>query len=84
MSTDSLSRATAICERWLGELGQVDKWNFCLSAARMPRIGRGYHVKTTPPDAQPGIQGQGGIGGHQGGEDICVSARVRSRFPGGC
>jgi hypothetical protein len=24
-------------KRWLGKFGQVDKWSFCLTAARMAR-----------------------------------------------
>jgi len=36
-------------ERWLGKFGQVDKWNFCLSAARMPQI-RSDYVETSTPE----------------------------------
>ena len=25
-------------QRWLAKFGQVDKWNFCLRAARMPQV----------------------------------------------
>src|SRR5271166_175592 len=55
-------------ERWLGESEQSDKWIFCLSAARMPRIRR-EHVETSTSDAQPGLQGEGGLGCPQGRED---------------
>src|SRR5215218_4087465 len=46
-------------ERWLVKFGQVDKWSFCLRAARMPRI-RSNHDETIPPDPRTGIQGQSG------------------------
>jgi hypothetical protein len=36
-------------KRWLGKFGQVDKWNFCLSAARMPQI-RSDYVETSTPE----------------------------------
>jgi hypothetical protein len=52
-------------QRWPGEFGQVDKWNFCLRAARMPR-NRRYHDETSAPDAYTGFQGKGGVGCHQG------------------
>ncbi len=37
-------------ERWPAKFGQADKWNFCLRAARMPRI-RSKHdqANTTDP-----------------------------------
>ena len=50
------------------KFGQVDKWNICLRAARMPRI-RSYHDETSTPDTCTGFQGQGGAGRHQGRED---------------
>src|SRR5215212_9277172 len=56
------------CQRWLAKFGQVDKWSFCLRAARMPRI-RSNHDETIPPDPRTGIQGQSGPSRHQGGED---------------
>ena len=31
------SRAEEIRESWLGKFGQVDRWSFCLTAARMAR-----------------------------------------------
>ena len=37
-------------KRWLAKFGQVDKWNFCLRAARVPRI-RSDHDETSSPDA---------------------------------
>ena len=55
----------AVKERWLGESAQVDKWLFCLSAARMPRI-RSRHVETHTTEPQRGFQGQGGSGRDQG------------------
>ena len=55
-------------QRWLAKFGQVDKWNFCLRAARMPRI-RSDHDETSTPDTCTGFQGQGGAGRHQGRED---------------
>jgi hypothetical protein len=36
--------------RWLTKFGQVDKWNFCLRAARVPRI-RSDDDETSSPDA---------------------------------
>ena len=36
-------------QRWLAKFGQVDKWSFCLRAARMPRI-RSDHDETSTPD----------------------------------
>jgi transposase-like protein len=41
-------------QRWLGKFGQGDKWNFCLRAARMPRIRR-EHDQADTPDAQSGL-----------------------------
>src|SRR5271166_1300301 len=55
-------------QRWLGESEQSDKWIFCPSAARMPRIRR-EHVETSTSYAQPGLQGEGGLGCPQGRED---------------
>src|SRR5271157_1062900 len=55
-------------ERWPAKFGQVDKWKFCLRAARMPRI-RSDHDETSTPDTCTGFQGQGGAGRHQGRED---------------
>ena len=49
--------------------GRLDTWHFRLSASMAPRIRSGHHGKTTPPGAQFGLQGQGGIGGQQGRED---------------
>jgi hypothetical protein len=37
-------------KRWLTKFGQVDKWNFCLRAARVPRI-RSDDDETSSPDA---------------------------------
>jgi hypothetical protein len=47
-----------IFERWLGNSAQSDKWKFCLSAARIPRVGRA-HDEADPPQPQPGLQGEG-------------------------
>jgi len=33
-----MARAIALRERWPAKIGQAVKWNFCLRAARMPRI----------------------------------------------
>src|SRR5689334_23185637 len=54
--------------RWLAKFGQVDKWKFCLRAARMPLI-RSDNDKTSTPDTCPGLQGEGGLGCHQRRED---------------
>jgi cellulose biosynthesis protein BcsQ len=62
--------------RWLAKFGQVDKWKFCLRAARMPLI-RSDNDKTSTPDTCPGLQGEGGLGCHQRREDAGrVSAAV--------
>ena len=55
-------------ERWPGKFGQADKWKVCLRAARMPRI-RSDNGEASTPDAQSGLQGEGGVGRHQGRED---------------
>ncbi len=55
-------------ERWPGEFRQAVKWIFCLSAARMPRI-RSKNDEASTPEPQPGFQGKGGVGRHQGRED---------------
>jgi hypothetical protein len=55
-------------QRWPGEFRQAVKWIFCLSAARMPRI-RSKNDEASTPEPQPGFQGEGGVGRHQGRED---------------
>jgi TolB-like protein len=65
---NELARCKLRTERWLAKFGQVDKWNFCLRAARMPRI-RSDDDETSTPDPCTGFQGQGGAGRHQGRED---------------
>jgi hypothetical protein len=50
---------------WLAKFGQVDKWSFCLKAARVPQI-RSDNGETGTSDAQSGIQSEGGTGCHQG------------------
>jgi hypothetical protein len=55
-------------ERWSAKFGQADKWNFCLRAARMPRI-RSEYDQANPTDPRPVLQGQGGAGRDQGRED---------------
>jgi hypothetical protein len=40
ISTPRLAIALHRVQRWSAKLGQADKWNFCLRAARMPRIRR--------------------------------------------
>src|SRR6478735_12161717 len=52
-------------ERWLGKFGQPDKWFFCLTAVKMPRI-RSKNDEASTADAQPQLQGEGGAGGDQG------------------
>jgi hypothetical protein len=42
-------------ESWSTKFGQVDKWNFYLKAARMPRI-RSDYGKTNTPEAYPGLR----------------------------
>jgi hypothetical protein len=37
-----------ILERWLGKSAQSDKWKFCLSATRIPHVGRA-HDEANPP-----------------------------------
>ena len=55
-------------EMWLEKFGQSDKWISCLPAAMLPRI-RSDPDEANPPDAQSRLQGEGGVGGHQGRED---------------
>jgi hypothetical protein len=55
-------------QRWPGKTGQWDKWIFCLTAAIVPHDRRSDE-QTTPPEPQPGIQGEGGIGCREGRED---------------
>src|SRR6202034_3038866 len=55
-------------KRWLGESEQSDKWVPCLIAALLPRSRRD-HVETFATQPQPYIQGEGGLGCDQGGED---------------
>ena len=66
-SNDDLEKLVEL-QRWLGKFEQVDRWKICLRAARMPQIRR-EHDETSAADAQSGLQGEGGIGGHQGRED---------------
>jgi hypothetical protein len=40
--------------RWSAKFGQADKWNFCLRAARMPRI-RSKHDKANTADPRRGV-----------------------------
>jgi hypothetical protein len=48
--------------------GQDDRWSFCLTAGTLcPRIRR-YNEQTHTPDPHTGLQGEGGVGGHQGRE----------------
>ncbi len=41
----------------------------------MPCIRSGYRGRMTPRDAQPGLEGQGGIDGYQGREDVGRTGR---------
>jgi hypothetical protein len=43
------SEINALSQRWPAKFGQVDKWNFCLRAARVPRI-RSDNDETSSPD----------------------------------
>jgi putative transposase len=65
---DSSYLAVAGQERWPGKFGQLDKWSFCLKAARMPRTRRD-HDETDAPEPLTGIQGEGGAGCAEGRED---------------
>jgi transcriptional regulator GlxA family with amidase domain len=55
-------------ERWLAKFGHVDKWNFCLRAAMMPRIRR-EDDEASAPNPRSGFQSEGGVGRGEGGED---------------
>jgi transposase len=67
-------------QRWLVKFGQVDKWNFCLRAARMQRIRRD-HDKTSTPTHPPAFKAQGGAGRHQGGENASRAAQQYNVHP---
>src|ERR1043165_2909712 len=67
-------------QRWLGKFGQADKWKICLRAARMPRI-RSDNGKASTPDARSGLQGEGGVGRHQGREDAGRAGAAVRRAP---
>jgi hypothetical protein len=41
-------------ESWLGKTEQVDKWSFCLNAAKMTANRRDYE-QTTAPEPHTGI-----------------------------
>src|SRR5271165_6809531 len=47
-------------ERWLAKFGQVDKWNFCLRAARVPRVRRD-HDETSSNTCSISIGGSSGV-----------------------
>jgi hypothetical protein len=51
-----------------GESGQRDKWSFCLTAARMPRLRRD-HDEADETEPHAGLQGEGGACGAEGRED---------------
>ena len=55
-------------QRWPGKTGQRAKWIFCLTAANGPHDRRADQ-QTTPPEPQPGVQGEGGAGRPEGRED---------------
>src|SRR6266699_2650229 len=55
-------------ESWLGKSEQRDKWNFCLTAAKIAANQEQNHVKTTAPEPHPGFQGQGGFSRREGGQ----------------
>src|SRR6266498_4009087 len=42
-------------ESWLGKSEQRDKWNFCLTAARIAANQEQNDVKTTAPEPHPGF-----------------------------
>ena len=50
MARGSIVRDIAIRQRWLGKLGQPDKWISCLTAAILSPTRRD-HDKANPPDA---------------------------------
>ncbi|HVB82666.1 MAG TPA: RHS repeat-associated core domain-containing protein, partial [Candidatus Binataceae bacterium] len=52
-------------QSWPGESGQEDKWIFCLTAARLPRIRRA-HDETDTAEPHTGLQGEGCVGCDQG------------------
>lgn len=51
-----------------GNLNSRDKWIICATAAWCCKRGED-HGKATTPEPQPGIKGESGVGGDQGGED---------------
>jgi hypothetical protein len=73
---DSLKRA----KRWSAEFGQADKWNFCLKAARMPRI-RSKHDEADTTDLRHVLQGQGGAGRPQNEKTLAELAQQYDVHP---
>ena len=68
-------------ESWLRKFGQCDKWSFCLTAGKIgPRI-RSNHEQTTTPESHSGIQGQGGLSGHQRRPDVISDSGAVRRPP---
>jgi hypothetical protein len=61
-------------ERWSAKFGQVDKWEICLKAARMPRI-RSDHGKTIPPDACPGFKAKVALAAIKGEKTLAELAQ---------
>ncbi len=43
-------------ESWLGKSEQRDKWNFCLTAAKIAANQEQNHVKTTAPEPHPAFK----------------------------
>src|SRR6266516_4824053 len=62
-------------ESWLGKSEQRDKWNFCLTAAKIAANQEQNHVKTTAPEPQPDFQGEGGFSRREGDKTLAELAQ---------
>ena len=72
--------AFVACLRWPGKTEQAGQWNFCLSAARIPRVRR-THDEADTPEPQPGFQGEGGLAALKGVKTLAGLARLHDVHP---
>ena len=72
--------AFVACLRWPGKTEQAGQWNFCLSAARIPRVRRA-HDEADTPEPQPGFQGEGGLAALKGGKPLAGLAQLHDVHP---
>ena len=67
-------------KRWPGKFGQSDKWNFCLRAAKMPRI-RSRHDEANPTQPRPAFKAKVALAAIKGEKTLAELAQQYDVHP---